>query len=215
MGTMFKKMAHISDARGKKLALQLISILGLKPHEWLCRKDISIGEKPETRMTDREIRYARQFSNNRVIFGPKGYKLTEYAAPDEIRHCINSLRHRASELMLEADSLESAARPKGLIVGAEKLSYDDPSGKLIGVPGIPVPSIPGHPLCDRSADVKVCKWVKVPMAEGRWNTSCGYSDVTGDVLEEAPCGFCKRPVVIAAEFTAADNYGRPDSDGAL
>lgn len=60
-------------------------------------------------LTEREIRYARQHSQGAIIFGQRGYRLTDDATLDEIHACIATLESQAKEMMDAAVQLRRKA----------------------------------------------------------------------------------------------------------
>jgi len=53
----------------------------------------------------RQCRLARQHSEGRIIFGPKGYKATRHATQDEITRTARDLESRAKVMLAESSAL--------------------------------------------------------------------------------------------------------------
>ncbi len=106
---------YISPSRKRKKALadRLIAILA--DGQWHNRKSL----QGNLFGTARNCRYARQYGMGKVIFGPKGYKLTSAATVEELNHCKNTLDKNAKLFILERDMIDYEVEKSYLEKGKE------------------------------------------------------------------------------------------------
>jgi hypothetical protein len=78
-----------------------------KMYRWVPARDITALSSG--RLDDRAIRALAEASAPYIISGQKGYKHSDHATPEEIRHFINSMESQGSKMVRRAEAVRRYA----------------------------------------------------------------------------------------------------------
>ena len=76
----------VSEQTKRNLALTMLAVLSDGTNGWKNRAHFKM-----LGWSERECRWAGEYSEGRIIFGPRGYRATTDATPDEIRRALATM----------------------------------------------------------------------------------------------------------------------------